>query len=214
MSEEFIRGVDEDLRQKQLTNLWKKFGPWVIAFLVIVVLFVAANVTLRNYNESQYSQVADLYAIAEKSVQANDMDTALSKLENLADTDVAGYQVMVAFKQAEIELDRNEHVKAVAALDRLAGAAGVGKVYRDLAGLKAAMILLDSASYEDISARLSPLTIQDNPWKYMAMELLALAAMTNGKSAEAKRIFTELEQDLEAPQDVKERAKNYKSVLE
>lgn len=214
MSEEFIREVDEDLRHKQLTGLWKKFGPWVMAFLVAVVLFVAGNVTLRNYNESQYARVADQYADAEQSVKANDMDEALQKLQAIADTDVAGYRVMVAFKEAEIELGKGENVKAAAALDRLTGAVGVDKIYRDLARLKAAMILLDTATYDESAARLAPLTIEENPWKYIASELLATAAMANGRAEEARKILTELEQDLEAPPDVKERAKNYKSVLE
>ncbi|VAV98154.1 hypothetical protein MNBD_ALPHA01-786 [hydrothermal vent metagenome] len=214
MSEEFIREVDEDLRQKQLTGIWKKYGPYVIAFLVGTVLFVAGNVTLKNYNESQYAKVADQYGLIEQSVQANDFDTAMSRLRALSDTDVSGYRILVAFKEAEIELERGNRDQALAALDSLVNAGGVDKVYRDLASLKAAMIALDNASYDDIKARLAPLTIEGNPWKYMAKELLAMAALADGQAQEAKRLLLELEQDLEAPQNIKDRAKDFKSVIE
>ncbi|MCF6216670.1 MAG: tetratricopeptide repeat protein [Emcibacter sp.] len=214
MSEEFIREVDEDLRHKQLTNMWKKFGPYVITFLVGIVLFVAGNVTLKNYNESKYAKIADQYSKAQQQVEANQIDDALKILQGLADTDVDGYQILVAFKEAEIELDRGNKDKAVTALNSLANSSGVDKVYRDLASLKAAMIVLDVASYDDIKARLAPLTIEGNSWKYMAKELLAMAALANGKGEEAKRLLIELEQDLEAPQHVKSRAKDFQSVIE
>ena len=214
MSEEFIREVDEDLRHSQLTNVWKKYGPYLIAFLVGTVLFVAGNVTLKNYNESQYAKVADQYSMVEKSVAANNMDEALKNLEALSDTDVNGYQILVAFKEADIELENGNSEKAIAALDKLAGASGVDKIYRDLASLKSAMIALDTASYDDIKARLAPLTIEGNAWKYIAKELLAMSALASGNAEEAKNLLTQLEQDLEAPLDVKTRAKDFRSVIE
>ncbi|PCI32303.1 MAG: hypothetical protein COB54_07330 [Alphaproteobacteria bacterium] len=214
MSEEFIREVDEDLRHKQLTGIWKKYGPYLMAFLVGTVLFVAGNVTLKNYNESRYAKVADQYGKVEQSVTANDMDEALKNLAALSDTKVGGYQILAAFKEAEIELEKGNDDKAVAALDKLVKASGVDKIYRDLASLKAAMIALDTASYDDIKSRLAPLTIEGNAWKYMAKELMAMSALGAGNAEEAKQLLTQLEQDLEAPQDVKNRAKDFKSVIE
>lgn len=214
MSEEFIREVDEDLRHRQLTGLWKKYGSYVIAFLVGIILFVAGNVTLRNYNESQYARVADQYEKVEKGVTANDLDEAIRALEVMSDTSVSGYQMLASFKEAEIELEKGDREKAVAALDRLVNAAGVDKVYRDMARLKAAMVALDTLSYDELKMRLAPLTIEGNSWKYMAKELLAMSALSSGNSEEAKRLLTEMEQDLEAPDDVKTRARDFKSVIE
>lgn len=214
MSEEFIREVDEDLRHTQLTSLWKKYGPYVGTFLVGTVLFVAGNVTLKNYNESHYADVANQFSKVEQSVIANDMDEALKNLEILSDTNVSGYQILVAFKEADIELETGNEEKALAALDKLANAAGVEKVYRDLANLKAAMITLDSESYDEIKTRLAPLTIEGNVWKYMAQELLAMSALAAGNGEEAKLLLTQMAQDLEAPEDVKNRARDFKSVIE
>ncbi|MBL4802695.1 MAG: tetratricopeptide repeat protein [Emcibacter sp.] len=214
MSEEFIREVDEDLRHKQLTNLWKKYGSYVITFLVGIILFVAGNVTLKNYNENKYAEVAELYGTAEKNVVANDMDEALKNLELLSDTTVSGYQILVAFKKADIEVSKGDLDAAIVTLDKLTNTSNVEKVYRDLANLKATMLALDTTSYDDIKSRLAPLTIEGNIWKYMAKELLAMAALNAGNGEEAKRLLLELEQDLEAPQDVKIRAKDFKSVIE
>lgn len=214
MSEEFIRGIDEDLRHSQLMSIWKKYGPYLIAFLVGTVLFVAGNVTLKNYNESRYAKVADHYSKVEQSVAANDMAGALKNLEALSETNIDGYQILVAFKVADIELEKGNVGNAIAALDKLVNASGVDRIYRDLANLKAAMMTLDTTSYDEIKTRLAPLTIEGNPWKYMAKELLAMSALAAGKAEEAKNIFTRLEQDLEAPQDVKIRARNFKSVIE
>jgi len=214
LSEEFIREVDEDLRHKQLTNLWQRYGGFIITFLVGIVLFVAGNVTLKNYNESKYATVADQYSLVEKSVVANDMNEALKNLQALSETKVDGYKILVGFKEAEIELQRGNQDKAVAALDKLTASSGVEKVYRDLASLKAAMIAMDTASYDEIKTRLAPLTIEGNSWKYVAKELMAMAALGAGQGEDAKQLLTELEQDLEAPADVKARAKDFRSVIE
>lgn len=214
MSEEFIRGVDEDLRHKQLGDAWRKYGSYVIAFLIGIILFVAGNVTLKNYNESHYADVANQYARVEQNVAANDLDEALGELESMSDTDVGGYQILVAFRTADIELEKGETDKAIAALDKLSNMSGVDRLYRDLATLKAAMIAMDTASYDDIKMRLAPLMIVGNNWEYMARELLAMAAVSAGKGAEARRLLTEVEQDLEAPEVMKRRAKELKSVIE
>tara|TARA_R110002096_G_scaffold151307_9_gene313798 strand:- start:17231 stop:17875 length:645 start_codon:yes stop_codon:yes gene_type:complete len=214
LSEEFIREVDEDLRQKQLTGLWQKYGSYLIAFLVGIVIFVAGNVTLKNYNESQYAEVAEQYGKVQADVTANQLDQALKDIEAISGTDVEGYKLLIGFKTADIHMQKGETEKAVVALDELSSAAGVEKVYRDLARLKAAMIAMDTATYDETKARLAPLTIEGNSWKYMAKELLAMAALTAGHGEEAKNLLTELEQDLEAPDDVKTRAKDFKSVIQ
>lgn len=214
MSEEFIREVDEDLRHKQMAGMWKKYGSYLIAFLVGIILFVAGNVTLKNYNERHYAAVAEQYGTVEKEITANDLDEALRGLEGLSDTNVKGYQILVAFRTADIDLEKGNKEKAVVALDALAKKSDVDKIYRDLATLKAAMIAMDTASYDEIKTRLAPLMINGNAWEYMAKELLASAALSAGKSEEAKNLLTEIEQDLEAPEDVKVRAKEFKSVIE
>jgi len=214
LSEEFIREVDEDLRHKQMMDVWKKYGSYLIAFLVGIVLFVAGNVTLKNYNEHHYADVAEKYGKVEKEITANDMDEALRGLESMSDTDVSGYQILVGFRTADIELEKGNKDKAIAALDKLAKKSDVDKIYRDLATLKAAMIAMDTASYDEIKTRLAPLMINGNAWEYMAKELLASAALSAGKTEEAKNLLTEIEQDLEAPEDVKVRAKEFKSVIE
>jgi hypothetical protein len=127
---------------------------------------------------------------------------------------VDGYQILVALKLADVDLNKGDKDKAVAALDKLASASDVEMVFRDLARLKAAMILLDTASYEDMQKRLAPLTVEGNTWKYMAKELLAMSAIAAGKIEDGKKLLVELEQDLEAPQDVKRRAKDFQSVIE
>ncbi|NOZ42605.1 MAG: tetratricopeptide repeat protein [Alphaproteobacteria bacterium] len=211
--EEFIREVNEDMRHKQLMTIWKKYGVYIIIFLVAVLLFVVSRVVLKNYNEDHYRDVANQYGKVEQNIAANNMDVALRELGKLSTTDVGGYKILVAFETAKIQLEKGNRQKAIDALDKLAHTSGVDKIYRDLANFKAAMIAVDTASYDDMRVRLAPLMITGNPWEYMAKELLAMSALTAGRSAEAKSILTEIEQDLEAPEDVKTRAKEFSSVI-
>ena len=39
MSEEFIKEVDEDIKEEKRVKLWKKLIPYVISFSLTIILF-------------------------------------------------------------------------------------------------------------------------------------------------------------------------------
>lgn len=213
MSEEFIREVDEDLRHKQLTNLWKKYGRYFITLLVGIVLFVAGNVGYKNYNEGLYGELATQYGASLKAIEESNTENALNRLKEVSGKEVEGFEILSAFKQAELHTSLGDKQAAVASLDILASSEIAPDVYRDLARLQAAMILLDNASYEAISTRLTPLAVSGNPWQYIAKEMMAMAAAQSGNPEEAKRLLSELAEDLEVPDNIKFRAKQFNSVI-
>jgi len=213
LSEEFIREVDEDLRHKQLTDLWKKYGKYFIALLAAIVLFVAGNVGYKKYKESQFAGLAVEYGKSLEAIEQSNNEDAVARLRALSTSNVEGFEILSAFKQAELHNKLGDKKSAVASLDLLSASANTPEVYRDLARLQAAMILLDEASYEDIAARLSPLAVSGNPWQYTAMEMMAMAAVQSGNKDEAKRLLNELTEDLEVPDNIKFRAQQFKSVI-
>ena len=103
---------------------------------------------------------------------------------------------------------------AVSALDALAASGDVDQVYRDLARFQAATMLIDTATYGDIKARLDPLTREGNTWQFLALEMLAMSALRNGDSAEAREVLTSLVENLETPATIKLRAEQLLNIIE
>ena len=57
MSDAFIREVDEDLRQKQINNLWKKYGKFIIGIAFGIVLLVSGRALYSSFVESKYIEL-------------------------------------------------------------------------------------------------------------------------------------------------------------
>ncbi|MCC7284415.1 MAG: hypothetical protein IT556_18695, partial [Acetobacteraceae bacterium] len=75
------------------------------------------------------------------------------------------------------------------------------------------MHTLDAGPPEELAARLAPLAVPGNPWRFNATELQALLADRKGERATAIRLFRALATDAEAPAGVRGRAGQMLAVL-
>jgi len=83
---------------------------------------------------------------------------------------------------------------------------GVDAPVRDMARLRAGLILVDSGSYADVSSRVEALAADTNPLRHSAREALGLAAWKEGRSADALTLFEQISADELAPRNLRERA--------
>ena len=51
MSEDFIREVDEDLKEEKRIVFWKKILPYVMSISLGIILFTSGFVFWKNYTE-------------------------------------------------------------------------------------------------------------------------------------------------------------------
>jgi hypothetical protein len=79
-------------------------------------------------------------------------------------------------------------------------------VIADSARLKSAFALLDTAPYDQLEARLKPLTDSTRPFHALAREALGMAKLNAGRPKDALSDFQVLTLMADAPQDVRERA--------
>ena len=102
---------------------------------------------------------------------------------------------------------------AVEIYDGIAGDSATDELYRDLAVLLAVMHQLDTGEPGALTAVLEPLTADDNPWRYSALEFTGLLAERAGDRPRAREIFTRLGDDPEAPAGLRARARELLSFL-
>jgi hypothetical protein len=210
VSDEFIREVDEDIRQRQINDLWKKYGKFVIGIAVGVVAIVAGRAIYTSVIESKYSEQASLYS---QAISMNDAEIS-SALDPLLNSDVEAYEILATFKKAEISISNDDRAGAITILDQFVTSSSVAQVYKDMATIQAALLELDTASVDQIRSRLSLILNSDSKYQYFAAEIMALSELRAGDSGAAKSRLEALINDENASGSIKTRAEQYLSVIE
>jgi hypothetical protein len=102
--------------------------------------------------------------------------------------------------------DKGDFAGAVAGFDAVAADSSISEPLRDMARLRAALLLVDSGSYADVAARVEPLAADTNPLRHSAREALALSAWKEGRAADALELAEQVSSDDGAPRNIRERA--------
>jgi hypothetical protein len=183
---DIFQEVDEEVRREQLKKLWQRYGGFAIAACVLVIVGVAA---WRGYDWWETKKAAEAGGAFEQAVtlaEAGKHQEAEAAFDKLATDGSAGYRVLARLREAA-ELTRTDSKAAVKAYDDVAADKSVGQVIQDLAALRAGFLLVDSASYGDMRARLEPLTGPERTFRHSARELLALSAWKTGDMGAARQ---------------------------
>lgn len=197
--------VEEQIRAERYKALGLKLLPWAIGAGVAAVIFAGGLWGWDAWSTSQGDKAAKTYIEAMKAREQGDETKAFTLLGEVAKAPVKGYPVMALMSQAGMRLNAGKTDEAVALLDQAAKVAN-DPVLADLARLKSALALLDTAPYKDLEARLTPLMEEKRPYRLEAREALAFAKIMAGKPGDAKADFVVLSQVLDASDGMRQRA--------
>jgi hypothetical protein len=116
-------------------------------------------------------------------------------------------------QQGNLKLAAGSPQDAAKLYDQAADAAP-NQVIGDLARLKAAQVLVDTAPLPQLSTRLAPLMEAKRPYAIYAREALAMAKLMAGKTADARKDFSVIQFSLIAPEDMRQRAQLAIAVID
>jgi len=210
---DIFREVEEDIRREQAKQIWDKYGLYILGAALALIIGVAAVVGWRAYIQSQNEDMSARYEAVAKAAETGSAAEAAKAFEELAKSGHGGYAALAQLREAAALQQAGEDEKAVAAYDALTASGKAPQILRDLAKVKAAFMLLDTASYDDIKARLMPLTGADQPWRNPAREALGLAAYKAQAHAEAQTYFAAIIEDNEAAGGLRDRAHVMQALL-
>lgn len=208
-----LREIDEELRQERYAKLWKKYGNHLIAAALALVLAVAGYQGWRTYDVKNRMEQGERFAAAQALAKSGETAAAAEAFAALADDAGGGYQLLARLRAAAARAATGDKPGAIAIYRQLSGDSGYDTVYRDLAVIMEALLVIDDAEAGAIRSRLAPLMADDNPWRHSARELAAHAAMRGGDRKAAGELFTNLARDGTAPQGIRSRASEMLSVL-
>lgn len=196
--------VDEEVRREQLQKLWDRYGNLFIALAVLIVVGVAGWRGYDYWQSKQAAAAGTKFTDAALLSESGKHEEAEKAFAQVAANAPSGYKVLARVREAA-EIAKRDPKAAVAAYDDIAANAATGQPFRDLAALRAAMLVADSAPFPELSRRLEPLTGADAPFRHSARELLAFAAWKAGDMAAVKKWAQLIRDDPETPASLRER---------
>ncbi len=201
-----IREVDEDLRQEQMTALWKRYGQWVIGAAVLLVAAVAGYEAWTAWKDQQAAKDGSRFAAATLLAETGKAAEAREAYAAMGRDATAGYAVLARLRQASLLVKDGKPTEAASAFEAIAADGAADKTYRAAATLQAALLSLDSADPSALERRVAPLAVADGPWRHSAQEILALLALRQGDAAKARDAYAKLADDTQAPRTLRARA--------
>ena len=188
---DFVDEVEEQLRSDRYRALARQILPWFAAALAATII---GWLGVWGYNAWQGRNIGKASIAYDKAVAAlasGDQTGAYTEFDAIGKSGPAGYKTLALMQQGNIRLSADKPLEAAAFYDA-AGKAAPNPIVGDLARLKAALALLDTAPYPQIHTRLNALIGPKKPYDLYAKEVLAMAKLEAGKAAEARGDFSAL----------------------
>jgi hypothetical protein len=182
---DFVEEVEERLRAERYASFASRWLPWIIAALVALVIGWLGVWGWRTWQGRNVSRASTTYDAAMSAVVAGDQTGAFTSLAPIAKDGPAAYRSLALMTQADIRLGADKPAEAATLYDEAAKSAP-NAIFRDLAHLRAAQALMDTAPYPQIQSRLQPLIGVGKPFDLLAREALAMAKLQAGKLQEAR----------------------------
>lgn len=177
--------VDEEVRRDRYLDEWRKYGPWVISGAAAIVLGTAGWQFWDYMHAQSLDRASDSFIEAQTDFEADRLPDAATGFELLMEEGTPGYQLLATLQRAAVALEAGANETAAEYFDQAAEQSG-DPVIRDLATLKAVWARWATLSATDIGIRLRPLTNDDRPYRYLALESIAAAALRDGDLDQAE----------------------------
>jgi hypothetical protein len=209
---ELFDEVDEEVRREQLKKLWDKYSILIIAAMVLIVAGVAG---WRGYEYLETKKAAEAGAAFDKAVElaeANKHTEAEAAFADLVTKAPYGYRVLSRLRLAGEIVHRDVNA-AAKMFDEIAADRSVGAADQDLARIRAAQLLLETAGYPDMKQRLEAAAAPGATFRHTARELLALSAWRANDAAATRQWLDQIADDGETPPSLRSRAEALQALL-
>ena len=203
---DFIEEVEGQLRSERYREMAARYLPWFLAALIAVIVGWLGVWGYRAWQDRNVNRASIEYDKGLTALSQGDETGAFTDFATLGKSGPAAYRTLALIQQGNIRLAANKTDEAAAFYDEAAKAAP-NQIFGDLARLKAAEALLDTAPYPQLQTRLAVITPPDRPFSLEAREALAMAKLAAGKTAEARGDMNALTITLGVGQSMSQRLK-------
>jgi len=198
-TDSFIQEVTEEVRQDRMFALWKKWGPFVIGGVIVIVGVAAA----WSWHQSRTHAAAETRGGAFIAVDAESPEQIAALPEKID----GPARLIAELSAAAALIEADEPDRALAAYQAIAAQGGIHPEYADLAALQAARLLAADGDHEAARSALAALIAPGGPYRLLALELRAAIALEVGDRDAARADLREIADDPDATFGSRERAR-------
>ena len=206
MSEEFIKEVDEDLKEEKRVKLWKKLLPYVLGFSFGIILITSSFVFWESHTKKTNQNLGDEFTAAVDLANENDIDAALLALDRIVDKGSDGYATIAKMKKASLLIDKGNYDEGLSIYLDLEKNA-VDQSFRDIATILYVLNSMDKIDSEVLLRKIQPLE-NSKVWQSSALELKAFIYLKDKKNVSAKEVFQSILNLKSSPSSLSTRARN------
>tara|TARA_B100001173_G_scaffold125507_1_gene109077 strand:- start:1579 stop:2208 length:630 start_codon:yes stop_codon:yes gene_type:complete len=196
-----FREVDEDIRKERYINLFRKYGVYVIAIIVIIVGTLAG---IQFYSGYQVNKNEMLFAEYINIIENNSDDT-LEKLSDSGETSNLFLNGMYLLKRSDLLVASGQIDQATLLLSEAIENNNLNKIHNDVAIYKLLMINIETLSIEEIKSYQNKLISEVDAF-YLTEELIAIKFLIEGQKEDAIKKFSELSTNNSVPIEIKNRS--------
>ena len=196
-----FREVDEDIRKERYINLFRKYGVYVIAIIVIIVGTLAG---IQFYSGYQVNKNEMLFAEYINIIENNSDDT-LEKLSDSGETSNIFLNGMYLLKRSDLLVASGQIDQATLLLSEAIENNNLNKIHNDVAIYKLLMINIETLSIEEIKSYQNKLISEVDAF-YLTEELIAIKFLIEGQKENAIKKFSELSTNNSVPIEIKNRS--------
>jgi hypothetical protein len=209
---ELFDEVDEDVRRDQLKKLWDQYSIYIVAAALLIIAVVGG---WRGYQYLEAKKAAEAGAAFDKAIELSEQNKHTEAEAAFADLAVkapAGYRMLARLRTAAEAANRDPQA-AAKMYDDIAADRSVAATEQELAKVRAAGLLLETASYPSMQQRLEPSTAPASTFRHTARELLALSAWRANDTTAARQWLDMIANDGDTPQSMRSRAEALQALL-
>lgn len=196
--------VDEEVRRERLKQMWDRYSGLIIGVALLVVVGVGGWRAWEYWEQRKAAESGAAFEAAATLSTEGKAEAAVVAFDRLAAEGSSGYRILARFREAA-ELAEKDRPAAIKAYDALAADTRLSRTLQDLAAVRAALLAVDGAGYDEIQRRLEPLAAADRAFRHTAREILALSAWRAGDAAATRRWVEMVTSDAETPANTRAR---------
>ncbi|MTI00383.1 tetratricopeptide repeat protein [Roseibium sp. RKSG952] len=201
---DIFREVDEDIRKEKYRRLWDRFGVWVIAVAVLIVVGTGGYRGWLYWESQKAAEAGDTFVEANRLADGGNYQEAKALFDALGKS-TGGYPVLARLREATMLSQEGRSEEALVAFDEISRDGSVEKTLQDIAALRAGYLAVDLEDYNAVADRVEGLSADGEPFRAAAREILAVSAWKGGDINAARSWISKIEDDAGTPTDVTRR---------
>lgn len=210
----FFKEVSEDLQNDNAKAFWKKYGVQIVAFVAVCLTIAVSFETIKHWRDVSNQKWSNAFTNAQSMQFQGKIEESLAALKSLEKNGNDIYADEAGLKIVSILLENNKTEEALEKLKVFIKNANNEKL-KNIALIKLATYMVDTATPEEMMQLLSPLldNENENAWKFEAEELVALTYLAHNQEAKALALYENILKSNNVNDSLRIRTQNMISVL-